>query len=149
MKAGLASTTNTNSTDKATRPLAAISLPCRASPLPSVAKRVIGSTGTEAVSMADSITIIGLQSLRTLTLSGVREAYSGLRVAATLGTQATWGETFDPEPTQRCSGPQIARFIRSTHFQSSAYSAVRDMTLAISIRVDPVHVSAKEHHSSQ
>src|ERR1700679_823587 len=64
--------------------------PSPASPLPSVATHVIGSTDTEAGSMADSITIVALQPLRTLTPSGVREAYSGCTSGCDIWDSRTW-----------------------------------------------------------
>jgi len=59
-----------NATDKVTGPINnALSAASHAvaGSVPSVATRVIGSTGTDVTSMADSITIVGLQALRTET----------------------------------------------------------------------------------
>ena len=89
-----------------------------ASPLPSVAMRVIGSTGTEAAGMADNVTIVALQPLRTLTPSGVTEAYLGCMGSCDTWHTSNMGQTFDPEPTQWCRGPQLARFVHSTRFRS-------------------------------
>jgi hypothetical protein len=63
-----------------------------ASPLPSVATRVIESTGTEATSMADSSTIVALQPLRSERQLPVEQErpIQGVRVAETFGTRATW-----------------------------------------------------------
>jgi hypothetical protein len=84
-------------TDKATR---------TANPLPtrSVATRVIGSTGTEAANMADSITIIALQPLQTLTPSGVIQWVRG---AATLGTQTTWARPSIQNPPKGAEAPSL------------------------------------------
>jgi hypothetical protein len=60
-----------NSADKATGPvngaLSAAGHGSAAGSVPSVATRVIGSTGTDVTSMADNITIVGLQPLQTQT----------------------------------------------------------------------------------
>jgi hypothetical protein len=62
-----------NSTDKATGPVnnalsaAGHAVGSAAGSVPSVATRVIGSTGTDVTSMADSIPIVGLQPSGTQT----------------------------------------------------------------------------------
>ena len=69
--------------------------------------RVIGSTGTEAASIADSITIIALQPLRTLTPSGVRKA-------TTFGAQATWARPWIQSLPKSAEAPKLAGFVHST-----------------------------------
>jgi hypothetical protein len=97
--------------------------------------RVIGSSGTEAAGMADNITIVALQLLRTPTPSGVTEAYLGCMGSCDTWHTSNMGQTFDPEPTQWCRGPQLARFVHSTRFRSRGVLC-RGMTLAISIDRD-------------
>ncbi|KAN0103791.1 hypothetical protein V8E52_011627 [Russula decolorans] len=91
---GCAGTTNTNLTDKATRRVNN-ALPA-ASPLPSVATHVIGSTGTKAASMAASIT--------NWSKRGLFRVHEWLRYLA-FGTQATWARPSIQNPPKGAEAP--------------------------------------------
>jgi hypothetical protein len=78
-----------------------------ASPLPSVATRVIGSTSTEAGSMADSITNVALQPLRILNPSGVREAYSGCTSGCDIWDSRTWARPSTKNQPKGAEAPSL------------------------------------------
>ena len=110
---GRAGTTNTNSTDKAMRPLQRCSVRCQATPERCGACYWVD--GKEATSMANGIffTIDVLQPLRIHTPSGVREAYSGCTGGCDTWHARKMGQTSDLEPTQWCRGRQLARFVHT------------------------------------
>jgi hypothetical protein len=61
----------------------------------------------EAAGMADRITIVTLQPLRTLTPSGVTRAYWGVLVAATFGTQVTRARPSIQNPHNGAEAPNL------------------------------------------